>query len=114
METPLLTAQEEVALAQQIEAGLYARHLIETRGPDPELEEVAAEGAAAQERMICANLRLVLPIAHRYAYQGVTFADVVQDGNLGLIEAVRRFDHARASASPPAPPGGSARPSSRD
>lgn len=97
MNTPLLNAQEEVALARRIEAGLYAEHLLETRGPDPDLEAVAQDGRAARERMICANLRLVLSIAKRYVHRGLPFADVVQDGNVGLIQAVERYDHARGT-----------------
>ncbi|GAA4039080.1 sigma-70 family RNA polymerase sigma factor [Nonomuraea soli] len=97
MNTPLLNAEEEVALARRIEAGLYAEHLLETRGHDPDLEAVAADGRAARERMICANLRLVMSVAKRYAHRGLPFADVVQDGNVGLIQAVEHYDHTRGT-----------------
>lgn len=93
--TPLLTASEEVELARRMEAGAYAAHLVAERGPDPELAAVAADGWAARDHMIRANLRLVVAIAKRYAHRGLSFADVIQDGNLGLIRAVERYDHTK-------------------
>ncbi|SEH04015.1 RNA polymerase primary sigma factor/RNA polymerase nonessential primary-like sigma factor [Nonomuraea solani] len=95
--TPLLTTDEETALAKRMEAGAYAAHLIEQGAADPELAAVAADGRAARKHMIEANLRLVVSIAKRYASRGMSLADVIQDGNLGLIEAVDRFDHARGN-----------------
>ncbi|GAA3560682.1 sigma-70 family RNA polymerase sigma factor [Nonomuraea rosea] len=95
--TPLLNAGEETALAKRMEAGAYAAHLIEQGAADPELAAVAADGRAARKHMIEANLRLVVSIAKRYASRGMSLADVIQDGNLGLIEAVDRFDHARGN-----------------
>ncbi|MFC4119891.1 sigma-70 family RNA polymerase sigma factor [Nonomuraea zeae] len=95
--TPLLTADEETALARRMEAGAYAAHLIEQGSADPELAAVAADGRAARKHMIEANLRLVVSIAKRYANRGMSLADVIQDGNLGLIEAVDRFDHTRGN-----------------
>lgn len=95
--TPLLTAGQEVELARRIEAGVYAAHLIGQGSRRGGLEEVAADGRAAREQLIVANLRLVVSIAKRYAHHGVPLADLIQDGNLGLIEAVERFDHARGN-----------------
>lgn len=93
----LLTADQEVELARRMEAGTYAAHLIEQGAADPELELVVADGQAARKRMIEANLRLVVSVAKRYAHRGLSLADVIQDGNLGLIEAVGRFDHTRGN-----------------
>ncbi|QYC43434.1 RNA polymerase principal sigma factor HrdB [Nonomuraea coxensis DSM 45129] len=93
--TPLLTAEEEIALAERVAAGRTAARLLATDGARPGLEELAADGQAAREHLIRANLRLVVAVAKRYAYRGMSWADVVQDGNLGLIEAVERFDHTR-------------------
>jgi RNA polymerase sigma factor (sigma-70 family) len=96
--TPLLTAEEEVELAKRIEAGVYARHLLEQDPARPDAADLAAlvaDGRAARDHMIRANLRLAVSIARRYAHRGSPLSDVVQDGNLGLIEAVARFDHAR-------------------
>ncbi|MEV5552714.1 sigma-70 family RNA polymerase sigma factor [Nonomuraea wenchangensis] len=93
--TPLLTAEEEVALAGRVAAGRSAARLLAAGGARPGLEELAADGQAAREHLIRANLRLVVAVAKRYAYRGMSWADVVQDGNLGLIEAVERFDHTR-------------------
>ncbi|GIH96323.1 sigma-70 family RNA polymerase sigma factor [Planobispora siamensis] len=97
---PLLTAEEEVELSKRIEAGLYARHLLET---DPELspqrraelEAVAREASEARDHMIRANLRLVVSVARRYARQGLPLLDVIQEGNIGLIKAVDKFDYTR-------------------
>ncbi|TMR92419.1 sigma-70 family RNA polymerase sigma factor [Nonomuraea basaltis] len=95
--TPLLTPAQEVELAKRMEAGAYAAHLIEQGAAEPGLEAVVADGRAAREHMIEANLRLVVSIAKRYARRGLSLADVIQDGNLGLIEAVERFDHTRGN-----------------
>jgi RNA polymerase primary sigma factor len=101
--TPLLTAADEVALAKRVEAGLYAAELL--RGADdgpplsPErrrdLRAVADDGRAAKDHMIRANLRLVISVARKHAFRGLPFLDVVQEGNLGLIHAVEKFDHAK-------------------
>jgi RNA polymerase primary sigma factor len=102
--TPLLTADEEVELAKRIEAGVYATellraaddgaaHLSEARRR--ELAAVAAEGRAAKDHMIRANLRLVVAAARKHARRGLPFLDVVQEGNLGLIRAVEKFDYAK-------------------
>ncbi|MFI7154444.1 RNA polymerase sigma factor RpoD/SigA [Nonomuraea sp. NPDC050022] len=95
--TPLLTAEQEVELAKRMEAGVYAAHLIGQGATRPELEALAADGRVAREHMIKANLRLVVSVAKRYTHRGLPLADVIQDGNLGLIEAVQRFDHARGN-----------------
>ena len=102
--TPLLTADEEVALAKRIEAGLYATELLraadageqclsESRRRD--LAVIAEEGRAAKDHMIRANLRLVVAAARKHARRGLPFLDVVQEGNLGLIRAVEKFDYAK-------------------
>lgn len=94
-DTPLLTAHEEVELARRVEAGVYAAHLLEAGEPVEGLADVVADGQAARDHLVRANLRLVVSIAKRYAHRGISFADVVQDGNLGLVQAVERFDHAK-------------------
>lgn len=95
---PLLTAQDEVELAQAIEVGLLAEEKIATEQPLSarylrELGQVAREGAAAHQRFICCNLKLVVSIAKRYAGRGVPFMDIIQEGNLGLDRAVKKFDY---------------------
>jgi RNA polymerase primary sigma factor/RNA polymerase nonessential primary-like sigma factor len=99
--TPLLTAAEEVELAKRIEAGLYAAELL-SRGAaaDDEqrrrdLERLAAEGQAAKHHMIQANLRLVVSVARKHSRRGLSLLDVIQEGNLGLIRAVEKFDYTR-------------------
>ncbi|HEX4814226.1 MAG TPA: sigma-70 family RNA polymerase sigma factor [Nonomuraea sp.] len=91
--TPLLSAGEEVDLARRIEAGLYAGHLIERGAGTPELELVARDGQRAKDLLIRANLRLVVSAARRYSYRGLPLLDVIQEGNLGLIRAVEKFDY---------------------
>jgi len=105
--TPLLTAEEEVHLARQIEAGLFARALLEgtvgddDRGPgrtqasDAELAEIAAIGDAALQRFITANLRLVVSVARKYGRSAMPLLDLVQEGNTGLIRAVEKFDYTK-------------------
>ncbi|NJP88716.1 sigma-70 family RNA polymerase sigma factor [Nonomuraea sp. FMUSA5-5] len=95
--TPLLTAAEEVALAERMDAGARAFRLLRQGAAEPALEDVVADGRAARRHLIEANLRLVVSVAKRYAHRGMSLADVIQDGNLGLIEAVERFDHARGN-----------------
>jgi RNA polymerase primary sigma factor len=97
----LLTPEEERALARRIEAGQAAvRALAEAPGslPDDErarLEAAVAEGGAAKSRFVQANLRLVVSIVKRFQSLGIPLLDLVQEGNLGLIRAVERFDPAR-------------------
>ncbi|MFG3017678.1 RNA polymerase sigma factor [Streptomyces sp. NPDC048254] len=97
---PLLTAAEEVELARRVEAGLFAE---ERLGSAPDLDsELALDldrlvvmGRMAKRRLIEANLRLVVSVAKRYVGRGLTMLDLVQEGNLGLIRAVEKFDYAR-------------------
>ncbi|MGW6934241.1 sigma-70 family RNA polymerase sigma factor [Lentzea sp. NPDC054927] len=96
--TPLLTAAEEVDLSRRIEAGVYAAHLLlsgdTTRDPRL-LRRIVAEGERAKDHMIRANLRLVVSVAKKHSFRGLPFLDVVQEGNLGLIRAVEKFDYAK-------------------
>jgi len=100
---PLLTAHDEVELAKAIEAGLFAQEMLaggyERSVGDganvTELAILAAEGTQARQRLIEANLRLVVSIAKRYIGRGLVFLDLIQEGNLGLIRAVEKFDYAK-------------------
>src|SRR5450755_1225598 len=100
---PLLTAQDEVELAKAIEAGLFAEEKLQNGFPADagngvlmgELALVAADGLRAKQRLIEANLRLVVSIAKRYIGRGLVFLDLIQEGNLGLIRAVEKFDYTR-------------------
>lgn len=97
---PLLKAGEEKELSKWIEAGVYADHLIssgtvESRKRIRELREVSREGARALEVFITSNLRLVVSLAKRYTGRGLPFLDLIQEGNLGLIRAVQKFDFLR-------------------
>ncbi|WP_131740123.1 RNA polymerase sigma factor [Actinomadura roseirufa] len=95
----LLTAEQEVDLAKRIEAGLYAEHKLETQKLSPrmrvDLEWVAADGHRAKAHMLEANLRLVVSVAKKYSDRGLSLLDVVQEGNLGLIRAVEKFDYSK-------------------
>jgi RNA polymerase primary sigma factor len=98
--TSLLTAEQEVDLAKRIEAGLYAEHKLETEADLPdqlreELEAVAEDGRRAKAHMLEANLRLVVSVAKKYSDRGLSLLDVVQEGNLGLIRAVEKFDYTK-------------------
>ena len=96
----LLTAADEVELAKRIEAGLYAQHLLD-EGPAPsfnrkrELRGVAADGEHAKDHLLRANLRLVVSLAKRYTGRGMPFLDLIQEGNMGLIRAVEKFDYTK-------------------
>ncbi|HEY6790910.1 MAG TPA: RNA polymerase sigma factor [Trebonia sp.] len=98
--TSLLTAEQEVDLAKRIEAGLFAEHKLDT-GADlspelrRELELVAEDGRRAKSHMLEANLRLVVSVAKKYSDRGLSLLDVVQEGNLGLIRAVEKFDYTK-------------------
>ncbi len=96
---PLLTAEEEVELAQKIEAGRQARAEL-ARGNVPperreELRRQIEEGWAAREKLITANSRLVISVAKKYMGRGVSFLDLIQEGNIGLIRATKKFDWRR-------------------
>jgi RNA polymerase primary sigma factor len=98
--TSLLTAEQEVDLAKRIEAGLYAEHKLETetglsRALQRDLEDVAEDGRRAKAHMLEANLRLVVSVAKKYSDRGLSLLDVVQEGNLGLIRAVEKFDYTK-------------------
>ena len=97
---PLLSAADEVDLARRVEAGLFA----EEKLADPstqdsalalDLDRLIVMGRIAKRRLIEANLRLVVSVAKRYVGRGLTMLDLVQEGNLGLIRAVEKFDYAR-------------------
>ncbi|MEV6014853.1 MULTISPECIES: RNA polymerase sigma factor [unclassified Streptomyces] len=97
---PLLTAAEEVDLARRVEAGLFAEEKLRlTPGLDDrlalDLDKIVVMGRMAKRRLIEANLRLVVSVAKRYVGRGLTMLDLVQEGNLGLIRAVEKFDYAR-------------------
>ena len=97
----LLTAVEEVELARQVEAGLFAEEYLNSRPAldddrlADELDQLVVLGRIAKRRLIEANLRLVVSVAKRYVGRGLTMLDLVQEGNLGLIRAVEKFDYAR-------------------
>jgi RNA polymerase primary sigma factor len=98
--TSLLTAEQEVDLAKRIEAGLFAEHKLDSE-PDlsaelrRDLELVAEDGRRAKGHMLEANLRLVVSVAKKYSDRGLSLLDVVQEGNLGLIRAVEKFDYTK-------------------
>ncbi len=95
---PLLTAEQEIALAKRIERGQEAQRVLDS-SPDLEpqqraaLEEIVADGQAAREHLGRANTRLVVSIAKRYRNQGLPMSDLIQEGNVGLMIAVDKFDY---------------------
>ncbi len=98
---PLLNAEQEVELAKRIEAGLFAEEKLAEAGrelrPDSrlDLEWIADDGRRAKNHLLEANLRLVVSLAKRYTGRGMLFLDLIQEGNLGLIRAVEKFDYTK-------------------
>jgi RNA polymerase primary sigma factor len=97
---PLLNAEQEVELAKRIEAGLFAEEKLAEDirlTPDQriDLEWIAEDGRRAKNHLLEANLRLVVSLAKRYTGRGMLFLDLIQEGNLGLIRAVEKFDYTK-------------------
>jgi RNA polymerase primary sigma factor len=96
---PLLTAEEEVDLSQRIERGRLAREELARGNVSPrrrrELQALIEDGWAAREHLITANSRLVISVAKKYMGRGVPFLDLIQEGNIGLIRAAKKFDYKR-------------------
>ena len=97
---PLLNAEMEVELAKRIEAGLFAEEMLnETKKLDKktrlDLDWIAVDGRRAKNHLLEANLRLVVSLAKRYTGRGMLFLDLIQEGNLGLIRAVEKFDYTK-------------------
>jgi RNA polymerase primary sigma factor len=101
VKVPLLTAEQEVELAKRIEAGLCGQEKLAevgsklTTGQRIDLARIAEDGARAKNHLLEANLRLVVSLAERYTGRGMLFLDLIQEGNLGLIRAVEKFDYTR-------------------
>jgi RNA polymerase nonessential primary-like sigma factor len=102
--TALLTAAQEVDLAKRIEAGVFAKHRLDTAAAEGEelerqyaadLRWVVRDGERARNHLLEANLRLVVSLAKRYTGRGMPLLDLIQEGNLGLIRAVEKFDYAK-------------------
>jgi RNA polymerase primary sigma factor len=101
----LLTAEQEVELAKRIEAGLYAQEKIRRADAKEiakipvkmrrDLEAIAADGSRARNHLLEANLRLVVSLAKRYQGKGLTLLDLIQEGNIGLVRAVEKFDYTK-------------------
>jgi len=98
---PLLTPEEEVELAKRLEQGREAQYELARDGHNPEerarLKRLIEEGEEARQRLIQANTRLVVSIAKKYIGYGVPFLDLIQEGNMGLIRAIDKFDYRRGT-----------------
>lgn len=96
---PLLNTEEEVQLAKLLKKGEAAQRRLSKNGHNPnqqiQLEQIIEDGRIAREHLIKANTRLVVSIAKKYVGRGVSFLDLVQEGNLGLMKAVEKFDYKR-------------------
>ena len=98
---PLLNAEQEVELAKRIEAGLFAEEKLAEgngvlrAGQSIDLEQVVEDGRRAKDHLVEANLRLVVSLARRYSGHGMLFLDLIQEGNLGLIRGVEKFDYTK-------------------
>jgi RNA polymerase primary sigma factor len=98
---PLLNAEQEVELAKRIEAGLFAEEKLAEGARQLntdqriDLEWIAEDGTRAKNHLLEANLRLVVSLAKRYTGRGMLFLDLIQEGNLGLIRAVEKFDYTK-------------------
>jgi RNA polymerase nonessential primary-like sigma factor len=98
--TALLTAAQEVELAKSIEAGVFAQHMLDTESRiastrRTELQTLVRDGHRAKNHLLEANLRLVVSLAKRYTGRGMPLLDLIQEGNLGLIRAVEKFDYTK-------------------
>jgi len=98
--TALLTAEQEVDLAKRIEAGVFAQHVLEVdveMSPQrrKDLRMIVRDGGRARNHLLVANLRLVVSLAKRYTGRGMPLLDLIQEGNLGLIRAVEKFDYTK-------------------
>jgi RNA polymerase nonessential primary-like sigma factor len=102
--TALLTAAQEVDLARRIEAGVFAQHVLDSAAEEgrelerqyaADLRAVVRDGHSARNHLLEANLRLVVSLAKRYTGRGMPLLDLIQEGNLGLIRAVEKFDYSK-------------------
>ena len=99
--TPLLTAQDEVDLAKAIEAGVFAQRILhgdhsnQVGATTEELERIVEEGHQAFDRFVRSNLRLVVAVARKYGRNAMPLLDLIQEGNTGLLRAVKKFDYTK-------------------